>query len=390
MLLFGDLAEAHECSIDALRAGIDSTWHLLRVAYIASRAGDSTSMSAFFWAAVESASSPEMQAELQWFASQGTALAPDVVATDSGRDSFRQRFVEGRAAIEAQLKSGLVRFVILPADTIIPFYCPDPPHPSELYCVSRAPGSSRVRSVGSAYELWDMPSGRPVSVFTYAIGLRDVQLEASAGEPTTTLRIVGQIQDGTGAGWKDTTVDRHLRLPRDLPTDAYVTGLIVHPRSSTLQNWGLSFFLPNLQHSAAFGTSTVRSQDHGVAFSDLVLGSRHQGLRWRSGSTEILFEPLGASPRKEPLELYFQIKSDTARGNVELVVTLWTGGAKPAEGQPALTFAFPATVPMGITEFERTLDLSHLEKGAYLLQVAVRPTGAPEPLARRDTRFVLN
>src|ERR1019366_1844040 len=103
-LRINDEATAQRCAMLGLAKGIDSTWHLIRLAQLSFRHADTTSGVKYFLSAMSAAhdsiAHDEVNWHLQWFLSPGerTALAAQA-------DSSRSRFVRDRLA-ERDVKDG--------------------------------------------------------------------------------------------------------------------------------------------------------------------------------------------------------------------------------------------------------------------------------------------
>lgn len=94
----GDAASTHACADTALAAGLDSTWHLLRLARQAFREGDSLGGVAHFidgaGAASDTLSQLDVDWHLQWFLSPAERAAWGQVADSSRGTWVRDRLIE--------------------------------------------------------------------------------------------------------------------------------------------------------------------------------------------------------------------------------------------------------------------------------------------------------
>jgi hypothetical protein len=77
----GDEVSAHSCSLRALASGIDSTWHLLRLSWLAFVHGDTTSGLASFRHAAGASHTSEARADLGWHL-ENAFLQPSLAETD--------------------------------------------------------------------------------------------------------------------------------------------------------------------------------------------------------------------------------------------------------------------------------------------------------------------
>jgi hypothetical protein len=106
-----------------------------------------------------------------------------------------------------------------------------------------------------------------------------------------------------------------------------------------------------------------------VALSDLVLGDSGQGLQWQDGATTVPLAPLNAVNRTRPVSLFYQVRSDRDRAGMQATVLLYQVDNGVARDSASLRVAAGAPVRSGINEVARTIDLSRLDHGSYLLEV---------------------
>src|SRR5690606_9475075 len=106
--------------------------------------------------------------------------------------------------------------------------------------------------------------------------------------------------------------------------------------------------------------------DAPLILSDLVIGSAPQGVAW-NGSVPLA--PLGGVDRKQPVSLYFQIRSDTPHRSATTAITVYRIDRNREEA--AIALSFEGEVAAGLTEIRRDLGLDRLDKGDYRLEVRV-------------------
>jgi hypothetical protein len=109
-----------------------------------------------------------------------------------------------------------------------------------------------------------------------------------------------------------------------------------------------------------------------LAMSDLVVGAESQGLTWATtGGTAVPLGPLGAFDRKEPVAIYWQVRSPAARDAVRISLALYRVGPRDTE-RPLLEQVFDAQLHAGLNELQRDIGLAELDGGTYRLEVTVR------------------
>lgn len=130
-------------------------------------------------------------------------------------------------------------------------------------------------------------------------------------------------------------------------------------------------------------TLDVPDADAGLGLSDLVLGRASLRLAWRAGDGEpVALNPLGAFPREEPLELYYEVYGlGGGLGSTELV--LWRPDRDAASAAPpeagargVLRLRFEEQGTGVVTRARRTVDLRGLPPGQYRLRLVVRDGGS--------------
>jgi hypothetical protein len=171
----------------------------------------------------------------------------------------------------------------------------------------------------------------------------------------------------------DTTLTRRVRIPASAASGDQITGALVVPSSTGVTAWSL-FATQGADRQGRTAQESVPPLDvGGLTISDIVLGEARQGLTAMLGSTKLVLAPTGAVDRKSSINLYYQLRSASARSDAEMTVALYLiDGARIAKATAALTIRFPVTIRPGVNEVERSLDVSSLAPGAYRLEVLVR------------------
>ena len=148
---------------------------------------------------------------------------------------------------------------------------------------------------------------------------------------------------------------------------------LVVPSSSGVTAWSLLATQGADRQGRAAQESAPPLDAGGLTISDIVLGEARQGLTAMVGNTRLVLAPTGAVDRKSPVNLYFQLRSASARSDAEMTVALYSlDGAPRTRATAALEIRFPFVMRPGVNEEERELDVSRLAPGEYRLEVLVR------------------
>jgi hypothetical protein len=225
----------------------------------------------------------------------------------------------------------------------------------------------RITTLARLHRVWDPASGAVLGVVPYAVRTQDV---AERRDTTTTFTLtVRQWDPGTGA-WLEAAIPRALRLPRDRPSDGYLTGHAVVASGAGVSAWSVVAAQDTVAWGRAWADRATALGSGDLAISDVILGAASQGQRWRTtGGTEVPLAPLGAFDRNEPMTLYWQVKSTTARDELRTTVALYRTDSKRDE--PALQIAFTGRVATGLTEELREVGIGRLDGGRYRVEVVL-------------------
>ena len=241
-----------------------------------------------------------------------------------------------------------------------------------------------IETVAQLYRLWDIATGSPVALVTYALKVSDLAGEGDQGRLAIVNFDIRQHDPATGDG--ETSFTRRLILPDVASRKAHLTGFAVVPSSPNVTTWSLVTTQASDRRGRAFadeGPALASAQV--LALSDLVLGAESQGFRWdRDGQSVVLAAPLVAMSLKEAIHLYYQVKSDVARKDIRTTIAFTRTDQGPtAQATPAMQFAFTADLRAGFGEVERGLDVSRLQSGSYRLDVVISDRGG-SVLARKS------
>ncbi len=432
MLDAGDTGTAHECSRRALALGSDSTWHLLRLTWLAVLGRDTTVAKQFFTAALSSAHAPAVRAELGWHLE--SPCRPHNVCSPTGLLAFHlpyadkvqwlvtpdslvgqwfaaqlleaargdtTRFWRGERGPLTQVRSAirgpanwsaLVRHLVAHfADVSYAgatfracevVNVQNPPCWATLAASDRTP----LEVVAQVDHLWDPATGTPIDLLPYTIVGHDLAAHDSGGQRTALVNL--ELRRWGRAGASDTTIRLSLALPPHTTKHPAFTGYIVVPTLSGLDSWSLMATQAELRPGGVYQDSKEPLDSGPLVVSDLVLGMASQGLAWQTGNRQVVLAPQDVVARNEPVQLYYQVKSDIDRVSVRTTLRLFHEGADRATTKPAMQIAFDTPIRRGLNEIERELSVTRLASGRYWFDVEVSDTAA-HVMSRRSVVMYL-
>ncbi len=423
MIDIGDHVTAHDCSMLALAAGHDSTWHLLRMARLAFTSADTTSGLAFIDGAARASHDSAARAELGWH------LVPDWPANkgaiDAGALNPGNRHIQIvgdrlttaelaewfelpshdvaawiRKAMEARLPiqhtEGYNRLHRLAPSTLTAMWrsgslltrnfiahfwyisyaggtfrhCYRDLDRSSCATLPNPDGSHHLRMVARVAHLWDPLTGRPSDLLTYAVPTSDL-LPTSDGPDRSATLAVDFRRWMIGGGSTDTVFSRQIGLsPGDQSGGAYL-GFEMVPGSG-FSSWSvMATQVGLLRRGGLYADRPPDPPGSGLQLSDLIIGVGDGPLTWNSGTRKVPLTPMQVLGREDPLQLYYQVKNDGEQVPVKvgIVVRRLVDGV-PAEGQVS-QITFDAVFGSGIIEAQREVGLSNLASGSYELALVL-------------------
>ncbi|MDZ4258563.1 MAG: hypothetical protein U0974_16500 [Gemmatimonadales bacterium] len=224
-----------------------------------------------------------------------------------------------------------------------------------------------IRPIARIHRVWDPRSGRVLGVVPWAIPTRDV---AGGRDTTTTFTLTVRQWDPATGAWLEAAIPRALRLPRDRSRDGYLTGHAVVASTAGVSAWSVVTVQDTTGWGRAWADHVAPLGGGALSLSDVVLGAVSQGQSWTtSGGTTVPLAPLGAFDRKEPVTLYWQVKSTLSREQLRTTVAFYKVEADGTE--PALQISYSGPVAAGLNEELREVDIGRLDGGRYRIEVRV-------------------
>lgn len=413
MLDAGNTATAHDCSMRALALGSDSTWHLLRVTWLATVHDDTATAKLAFATALRSAHDADSRAEVGWHFED--PCRPHLACTPIGFLAFNLpsadkiswlQMPDSAAALwvttsldqaargdttpywrgergswtqsEPPLRASrdwsvLVRHLVAHFTSVsyagatfrpcLVVILPEPP----CWATLNPYGSPPVEVVAQVDHLWDPATGIPTDLVPYTIIANDLATHDGPGGPVATVDVL--FSRWGDRGTRDTAMRLSLQLANGSAKHRAFTGYIVVPTAGGLNGWSLMMTQAELRSGGVYQDAKPALDSGALALSDLVLGASSQGLAWKPGGQEIVLAPQGTVLRSEPVELYYQVKSKADIASARTTIAVYPEGSDSTA--PAMHLAFDGPIHRGLNEVERGLVVSRLASGRYLFEVEV-------------------
>lgn len=229
-----------------------------------------------------------------------------------------------------------------------------------------------IRTVAQFSRVWDPKSGAPLAVIPYAFRLGDVERDADSSGVTATLNLALRQWSSVTGSWTSTDFQRRLRFTGRLSDNAHLTGYSVVPSAENVTAWSLFAVQGSDRGGRAWGDRMIPLTPGELTMSDLVIGAESQGQTWTTtGGTEVPLGPLGAFDKNQPISLYWQVRSTSARESVRIAIAIFRSGPRDTE-RPVLELAFDGRLTAGLNEVQRNLGVAELDGGTYRVEVTMR------------------
>ncbi|MBL0178580.1 MAG: hypothetical protein IPP98_05555 [Gemmatimonadetes bacterium] len=380
-LHLADRSTAEKCGYRALKVGHDSTWHFLRLAWIAFRAKQLPLGENLFELAVTTAHDSATRAELGWhlfgrnvgkwnqvqYMHSWQRMTPaEVTALFTLPDSSLLGWVRQRNreldAITGNYGDRVARHFL----TLVPSTS------AFNTCLPVANGRTCYFYGQLRFDLQALPADaalfRIVDPRSHA-SLLLVPITAKPGKASTVDALPAMTAEvsiwsaatNTWSSRMDTVKDRS-------PVSAVVA--VADPGGPLA--WRVNAVGRDDHFATLRGDSPPLSTPFGM--SDPVLGVEGSDLSWALGSRTVWLSSSLRFDRKVPIELYLQMWRDSTVREVRIELEM--RDAEAEEAPPMLQVKFSQSLDTAFSELTRTLDFSRLGKGKYRLTLRVtKPDG---------------
>ncbi len=401
MIDIGDLVTAHDCSMRALALGSDSTWHALRLAWLAYLRGDSVAGNSWFHAAAAAAHARPARVELGWHLEashdwRATYAVSRYENLPSGRggDPSPAEMHDIRAEKDAWLarpdselltalgthlakspwislaRNGIAAHFRSITYNGTAFRDCVPERDSLPPCGRAAPkNANEILNVAARRsQIWEPVTGDPMTLFVYGLAGESLAVSEIGGHRVVEID-ARLTQSSTGEPlWQDTVIT--LRVPAPATATAFVTGQVLARTARSFTAWTFTMQQPrSIYRGGVFEERQGAISSAAVALSDVIVGnSNSRGIPWTLEGTEHFATVPGASvDHKVPLDLYYQIRSATPRADLVATIAFYREGQRT----PALRVGASARGDRIVNESDQVVDISRLKSGNYRIEVSI-------------------
>jgi hypothetical protein len=403
MIDIGDYTAAHDCSIRALIAGSDTTWHALRLSWLAYMHGDALEGERWFDRSIGAAHSVAARVELGWHFEPdhdwrdtytvGLGASTHSITADSMPavrvTALREEKTRWLTLPDKDFSAWILRarsnrkidepWVGLDRDRLKKHFESITYNGSSFRdCIAsdsmppcdHAVATARFDAVPLAarrYQLWDPVHSTPMTLLVFSVP-RDALSVSTSNDQSVAAMNAHLIQTSPSTGvQQDTAFTVQLAGER---TATELTGFLLTAAPRSFSSWSLAIQQPRSRmRGGAFQDDQGAISSGSLAISDIIVGEASQrAITWRIGESEHAAQlSTNSLNRKVAMHLYFQVRSRDAQRALTTTVAVYRDGAT----SPALQVKSTAQVPGGVTETERELDISRLNAGIYRIEVRV-------------------
>lgn len=411
----GDRITAHECARLAMTAGTDSTWHALRLAYIAAIDRDTVSTKHWFDIGALAVKTLEDAGEFLWHLeprqrgiplepSTAGRLPPDTDSTFLAMDaSHRLDWVHARLAELARLVPPRLPadFAWVTDDVRLKAgrdFLPSSPDawPSHIVlhfqrigyaggefreCLLFTDGrpcwvlqterDQRIESVGQLLRSSPPRLDQRGAAWIFAFPLSQPALGWSPGG-TGQLRTVVSCMTRDGR-WHQHEVVQRYRLPDKVEGNSLITGKLDLPCAEEVNAWAVTF-ASAFGRGGAYQDNVERFPEPHFLGSDLILGDPQQHVVLALDDTTLSTAPTGAIRRDSPLAVAALLAPDAP---LPLRAELRVARTDPRTGRETVAVAVTDSITRlpDRSLWQRELLLSKVEPGLYTIVLTVGAGG---------------
>ncbi|MEI2719682.1 MAG: hypothetical protein V9E87_06015 [Gemmatimonadales bacterium] len=380
-LHLSDRSTAETCGYRALEAGHDSTWHFLRLAWIAFRARQLPLGENLFELAVTAAHDSITRAEMGWhlfgrnvghfdqvqYMQPWQRMAPaEVESLFTLPDTLLLGWVRQRnRAVDAATGNygdRLARHFLTLIPSMSAFHTCSPVA-SGLACYSLRKSRFDLQALqiaGTLFRVIDPRSHSPLLL----LSLTAQPGNANARDSIPAMTVEVGIWSAATNRWSSGMTTVH--------GDRKVNTVVALPDPGGPLAWRVNAVGRNDRFATLRGESPSLAAPIGV--SDPLLGVEGSGLSWALGSRTVWLSSSLRFNRKVPIELYWQMWRDSTVREVQIELEM--RDAEAEKSPPMLQVKFGHSLETPFSELVRTLDFSRLGEGKYRMALRVtRPDG---------------
>ena len=399
--------DATWCARRALALGVDSTWHLLRLSYLAFRDDRLLAGKLNFDLAVTSAHTPAMRAEIGWhlvhrsagFSGNLTHAQPWQMMSRAVNDSILTLpdsvfpgWVVGRnhALRRHGWPSATVRLFMAFHDVVHSgggfrgcqaVYGANPSCPN-------VPAEDWRRWIGilnaESYRLWN-DSGRSV-VALMPVRITPPSCDDRPGTAQQTTQVMFRRWDARTRQWSSRAVDAPFRrLPSDDHEGCARDALFTFAGRAAPGTWAISAIADSGGWTADDDGVLPSLADAPFALSDLVIGRPGHDPDLRFNGETAAASPTDRFQSRDTLSVFFQVKSQQSNDSATVALEIMTLNSQHLPEESRVRLTFPTRLTGRFTPVLRVLSLGPLDQGEYLLRVTVSTATRSGSAERRFT-----
>jgi hypothetical protein len=384
--------DATWCARQALALGVDSTWHLLRLSYLAFRDDRLLAGKLNFDLAVTSAHTPAMRAEVGWhlvhhsmgFSDNLKYAQPWQMMSRAVNDSILTLpdsvfpgWVVGRnhALRRHGWPSATVRLFMSFHDVVHSgggFRGCLAVYGGNLSCPT-LPSEDWRRWIGvleaESYRVWS-DSGQSV-VALMPVRITPPSCSGSRPEHPTT-HVMFRRWDARTRLWSSRAVDAPFRRsPSDDHDGCARDALFTFAGRAAPGTWAISVIADSGRWTADNEGVLPPLADAPLALSDLVIGrpGRDPDLRLNGETTAA--SPTDRFESRDTLNVFFQVQTQQSDDSASVALEILKLNSRNLPGESRIRLTFPTRLNGRFTPVLRLLSLGPLDNGHYLLRVTV-------------------
>jgi hypothetical protein len=224
-------------------------------------------------------------------------------------------------------------------------------------------------------------------VIAYAISPNGLEPEHRNGGVVYPLTLRITAVDSTGAVTR-LSGDASVTRPAPLRPDQLLSGLIQVPVGRGVWRAGLRIEVPGADRGTALSIPGLRvGADAPLDVSTLFLGAPGNALTWRGPRDTAAVTPETGYASGSSVDLFYQVSGVTAGTPFRTTVEIYRH-ANDRIGSRVVRLGFEDQAPGPVAPLHRTIDLSRLGTGDYLLVVTVTAADGKTPV-RRERAFAI-
>lgn len=375
-LHLADRSTAETCGYRALAAGHDSTWHFLRLAWIAFRAKQLPLGENLFELAVTTAHDSATRAELGWHLFGRNVGQFDLVQHMHSWQRMSPTEVNELFTLPDTALLGWVRRRNRALDTLTGNYGNRIAHhfltlvPSSGAFNTCPPVVGHIRCYFLGQSRFDL---RALSIDASVFRVVDPRSETRlllvplTARPGNAKMLDSLTAMTAEVGVWSAATNRWSSGVTTVKGGNPVSTVVGLPDPGGSLAWRVNAVGRNDHYATLRGESPALSSPFGI--SDPVLGTEGNGLSWELAGRTVWLSSSLRFDRKRPIELYLQMWGDSTVRNVQVELAMRDAEAESAP--PSLQVKFRESLETPFSELVRTLDFSRLGKGKYRLALRV-------------------